>query len=105
MYSYITFTMKRKMRNIHPGIILKMELVEDRKLTITKIAQLLGTSRSNMSKILNCHSSISPNMALRLETVFGGRASHFLRLQMNYDLLEAEKEFKRNSRNTNKQQV
>lgn len=92
--------MKRKMRNIHPGVILKMELVENRKLTITKIAQLLDTSRSNISKILNCHSSISPNMALRLEAVFGGTASHFLRLQMNYDLLEAEKEFKRNSGRT-----
>lgn len=87
--------MKRKMKNIHPGIILKMVLVEDKKLTVTKIAQLLGTSRSNMSKILNCHYSISPNMALRLEAVFGGTASHFLRLQMNYDLLEAEKEFKK----------
>jgi len=92
--------MKRKMRNIHPGVILKEELVKDRKLTITKIAQLLETSRSKMSKILNCHSSISPNMALRLEAVFGGTASHFLRLQMNYDLLEAEKEFKRNSGRT-----
>lgn len=92
--------MKRKMRNIHPGLILKMNLVEGRKLTVTKIAQLLGRSRSTMSRILNCHSSISPKMVLRLEEVFGGTVRHFLSLQRSYDLLEAEKEFRRNSRDT-----
>jgi addiction module HigA family antidote len=88
--------MERKMRNVHPGAILKMELVEDRKLTISKIAELLDTTRSNMSNILNGRSSISPNMALRLEKVFGGTARHFLNLQSNYDLLEAEKDFNKN---------
>lgn len=84
------------MRNVHPGAILKMELVEDRKLTVSKIAQLLDTTRANMSKILNGHTAISPNMALRLEKVFGGTARHFLNLQSNYDLLEAEKDFNEN---------
>ncbi len=76
--------MEKKMRNIHPGLILKMELVGNKKLTITKVAELLGTTRSHMSNILNGHSSISPNMALRLEKVFGGTARHFLILQNNY---------------------
>ena len=85
--------MERKMRNVHPGAILKMELVEDRKLTVSKIAELLDTTRSNMSNILNGHAGISPNMALRIETVFGGSAEFFMRLQATYDLQEAKKDF------------
>lgn len=88
--------MERKMRNVHTGGILKMELVESKKLTIIKVAELLGTTRAKMSNILNGHSSISPNMALRLEKVFEGTARHFLNLQSNYDLLEADKDFNKN---------
>lgn len=88
--------MEKKMRNIHPGAILKMILVEDKKLKVSQIAELLDTTRSNISNILNGDSSISPNMALRLEKVFGGTARHFLALQSNYDLIEAEKDFNKN---------
>jgi addiction module HigA family antidote len=88
--------MEREMRNIHPGVILKMELIESKKLTVIKVAELLGTAHVSMSNILNGHASITPNMALRLEKVFGGTARHFLNLQSNYDLLEAEKDFNKN---------
>lgn len=88
--------MEWKMKNIHPGVILKMELGESKKLTVTRVAELLGTTRVNMSNILNGHSSISPNMALRLEKVFGRTARHFLNLQSNYDLLQAKKDFYKN---------
>jgi addiction module HigA family antidote len=91
--------MERKMKKIHPGQILYMELVEGRNLTISKIAILLGTTRANFSNIVNGHASISPNMALRLEKVFGGTASHFLNLQRSYDLAKAKEEFAKNSPN------
>ena len=64
--------MERKMKKVHPGQILYMELVEGRQLTISKIAILLATTRSNFSNIINGHVAISPNMALRIEKVFGG---------------------------------
>lgn len=40
-----------------------MELVEGRKLSISKITELLDTTRSNMSNIISEHSSITPMMA------------------------------------------
>ncbi|UWY29370.1 HigA family addiction module antitoxin [Flavobacterium sp. TR2] len=83
--------MKRKMRNVHPGEILKMELVEGRKLTVSKIAKLINTNLSHMSNILNGHTSITPHMALKIELIFGGSAKHFLNLQLNYDLKNARK--------------
>lgn len=89
--------MERKMKKIHPGQILYMELVEGRSLTISRIAILLGTTRANFSNIINGHASISPNMALRLEKVFGGTASHFLNLQRTYDLAKAKEDFLKNT--------
>ncbi|RTY67674.1 addiction module antidote protein, HigA family [Flavobacterium sp. LB2P53] len=91
--------MERKMKKIHPGQILHMELVEGRNLTISKIAELLGTTRSNFSNIINGHTSISPNMALRLEKVFGSTASHLLNLQRSYDLAKAKENFLINTPN------
>ncbi|MFV8343464.1 helix-turn-helix transcriptional regulator [Flavobacterium sp. XS2P39] len=51
--------MERKMRNFHPGEILKMKLVEGRKLSIRKIAKLLDTTIFDISNILNGHTEIS----------------------------------------------
>jgi addiction module HigA family antidote len=97
--------MERQMKKIHPGQILHMELVEGRNLTISKIAELLGTTRANFSNIINGHASISPNMALRLEKVFGGSASHFLNLQRSYDLAKAKEDFLVNTPNLKKYEV
>ncbi|HAH54454.1 MAG TPA: addiction module antidote protein, HigA family [Flavobacterium sp.] len=97
--------MERQMKKIHPGQILHMELVEGRNLTISKIAELLGTTRANFSNIINGHASISPNMALRLEKVFGGSASHFLNLQRSYDLAKAKADFLINTPNLKRYEI
>ena len=92
-----TFDMEtRKMKRTHPGLILRMELTEGRGLTISKIADLLDTTRSNMSNVLNGRAAISPNMALRIEAVFGGSAEHLMRLQTAYDFQKAKEEFLHN---------
>ena len=85
--------MEKKKKKTHPGQILHMELVEGRNLTISKIAELLGTTRANFSNIINGHAAISPNIALRLEKVFGGSLNHFLNLQKSYDLAIAKEDF------------
>ncbi|OXA98204.1 addiction module antidote protein, HigA family [Flavobacterium oncorhynchi] len=83
--------MERKMRNVHPGEILKMELIEGRKLSMRKIAKLLDTSLLSISNILNGREEITPTIALGLENVLGGKADFFLRLQATYDLEEVKK--------------
>lgn len=37
---------------MHPGEILKIELVEGRKISVSKIAELLDTTNSDISNIL-----------------------------------------------------
>lgn len=86
--------MVRKMRNVHPGEILKMELIDGRKFSISKIAELLDTPISGISNVLNGNAGVSPMIALKLEKVFGGRADSFLRLQTGYALEEFKKQFK-----------
>jgi len=88
--------MKREMELTHPGEMLKIEIVEGRNLTIAKAADLLGVTRPTLSNILNGKAAITPNIALRVETVFGGAARFWVRLQSSYDLSIAKKGFMEN---------
>jgi addiction module HigA family antidote len=74
----------------HPGEILKDLVIDALELTITDVAQHLDVSRKTLSKVLNGKGAITPEMALRLELVFGKpSAAHWLRLQNAFDLWQA----------------
>ena len=88
-------TLKRNMPLIHPGELLKAELIEANGLTITEVAAMLKVSRQALSNIINQKSDISPDMALRIATVFGGTPDLWLRLQAKYDLDIAAKKIGR----------
>ena len=86
--------MKRGIQhNTHPGEILREEIINANKLTIQEAADLLKVTRPTLSNIVNGKSSVTPNMAIRISKVFGGNASLWVKLQMSYDLREAEKDF------------
>lgn len=71
----------------HPGEILKELVIEPMGVTITDVAKHLDVSRKTLSKVLNAKGSITPEMAVRLELVFGKpSAEHWLRLQNAFDL-------------------
>ena len=57
-------------------------------------ARKLGVSRKQLSDVLNGHSGISPEMAIRLHKAFGGGADTWFRLQAAYDLAQAMKKEK-----------
>ena len=80
----------------HPGEILKMEIIEGRGLTIGKASELLAITRPTLSNIMNGKASITPNIALRIETVFGGSARFWVRLQSSFDLDVVKKNFLQN---------
>ena len=86
--------LKRNMRNIHPGEILREEIVNANELTVKDVAQMLGVSRQALSNVLNEKADISPEMALRIATVFGGTPDIWLRLQTTFDLQIAEQKVK-----------
>ncbi|WP_439823309.1 HigA family addiction module antitoxin [Aquitalea aquatica] len=70
----------------HPGEVLQ-EWLEG--ITITDAAAALGVTRVALSRILNGHAGISPEMALRLSEALGTSPDTWLKMQMNYDLWQA----------------
>jgi addiction module HigA family antidote len=75
----------------HPGLSVRHDCLEPLGLSVTKAAQKLGISRKQLSAIVNGHSGISPEMAIRLDKAFGGSADTWFRLQAAYDLAQAKK--------------
>ena len=90
---------RHKKTNIHPGIILKEDVLLPANLSVSEAASLLQVSRVTLSKILNGSGSITPNVALRIEAVFGGNADFWLRMQRGYDLMEEKSRFELNPPN------
>jgi len=79
----------RKRVPTHPGGILKRQYMETLSLTVSELAVTLGVSRKTLSKIVNEHGNVTPDMALRLSKAFNTTPELWLNLQRNYDLWEA----------------
>ena len=79
------------MQAIHPGRILKRELIS-RRLSANKLALALRVPSGRITSILNCKRAITPETALRLSRYFGNSAQFWMNLQTRYDLIMAEKD-------------
>lgn len=82
--------MKRTMKPAHPGPKFYELLLAETNLNITSAAKELGVSRKQLSEVVNGIASITPEMALRIEKVFGSSAELWLKLQAKYDLWMAD---------------
>ncbi len=74
----------------HPGEIIKKLCLEPLGLSVTEAAKALGVSRKTLSSILNGHTGISPEMAIRLSIAFDTTPESWLNQQVQYDLRRAE---------------
>lgn len=70
----------------HPGEVLKELWIAPLGMTITEAAERLGVARKTVSKIVNGRGTVTPEMALRFEIVFGSTAETWLNMQAAYDL-------------------
>ncbi len=70
----------------HPGEILQGLWLDPMGISVTAAARSLGISRKTLSKIVNGHGAITPEMAVRLEMVFGTSAETWLGHQVAHDL-------------------
>ncbi|MDB5714938.1 MAG: putative plasmid maintenance system antidote protein [Sphingomonadales bacterium] len=75
----------------HPGGFLKSEIIEPLGLSVTAAAQVLGVTRATLSTLLNEHSQLSSEMALRVEKAFGVSMDTLMRMQNSYDIAQARK--------------
>ena len=74
----------------HPGEVLRELCLAPLGLTVTQAAGALGVSRKTLSSILNGHSGISAEMAIRLSIAFNTTAESWLLQQLQYDLAQVE---------------
>lgn len=74
----------------HPGIILLEECIKPLGFSISAFALKIGTTRKNLSEIVNGKTGISPEMALKLAKALKTSAQFWLNMQQAYDLWQAK---------------
>ena len=81
---------KRALPPMHPGELLREEILPALDRPKTKIAKLLGVSRQTLYDVLKEKQPVTPVMALRLGKLCGNGPDLWLNLQKRYDLQRAE---------------
>ncbi len=71
---------------VHPGELLREDLLADLGLGVGAAASRLGISRVALSRVVHGHARISPNLAVRLEEAGVGTARAWLAMQSAHDL-------------------
>ena len=77
---------------MHPGEILREDVLPALGRPKTEIARLLGISRQTLYDILNERQPITAQMALRIGKLCGNGADIWYNLQKRYDMEIAERE-------------
>ena len=92
----IEYSIKRPLKRppIHPGEILREDVLPALGLSISEAARRLGVSRQQLHRVLACTHPITTEMALRLGKFAGNGPTLWLRLQQAYDLWHAERRMK-----------
>ena len=81
---------KNRMLLVHPGEIIKEDILPSVGLSVTATAKALGVSRQMLHDILAARRPLSAIMCLKLSRLFGGSPEVWMRLQAAYDLKKAE---------------
>jgi addiction module HigA family antidote len=77
---------------MHPGELLREEILPALGRSRAEIAQLLGVSRQALHAVLAERASVTPEMALRLGKLCGNGPELWLALQTRHDLERLRRE-------------
>jgi addiction module HigA family antidote len=90
------YTVQRPLRRppIHPGEIVRADVLPALGLSVSEAARRLGVSRQQLHRILACTHPITTEMALRIGKLAGNGPGLWLRLQQAHDLWHAEQRLK-----------
>jgi addiction module HigA family antidote len=73
----------------HPGEVIRELCLVPLGVSVTNAAKALGVSRKALSELLNGHTGVSPEMAMRLSIAFDTTPESWLTQQMQFDLWQA----------------
>ena len=86
------YVVKRPVKRppIHPGELVREEVLPALGLSVSEAARRLGISRQQLHRVLAGTHPITTEMALRLGKFAGNGPALWLRMQQAYDLWHAE---------------
>ncbi len=73
----------------HPGDLIRTEVIEPLGLNVTRAAEILKVRRATLSDLLHGKTTLTAQMALRIEKAFGPDMNHLLSMQLAYDVAQA----------------
>jgi addiction module HigA family antidote len=76
---------------LHPGELLREDVIPALRKPKAEIARLLGISRQALYDILNEKAPVTADMAVRLGKLCGNGPNLWVNLQRSYDLWHAER--------------
>ena len=77
---------------VHPGEVIKEDVLPASGLSVAAAARALGVSRQMLHDILAEKRPLSAIMCLKLARLFGGSPEMWMRLQASYDLKMASRD-------------
>ena len=80
--------MMKRLKNIHPGEILKEEFLEPLNISAYRLAKETHLDQTRISEIIHQKRRITADTALRLARFFGNTPQFWLGLQNDYDIEE-----------------
>lgn len=88
-------SLKRNRRPTAPGIILKDLFLKDRGISMGEFADAIDISQKHLSRIVNGHVPVSPDIAVRLSKSLKTTTGIWLRMQAAVDEWDAEQAAKK----------
>jgi addiction module HigA family antidote len=87
------YSVKRPLKRppIHPGEILREDVLPALGLSVSEAARRMGISRQQLHRVLACTHPITTDMALRIGKFAGNGPQLWLRMQQAYDLWRTER--------------
>ena len=80
---------KNRLPPVHPGEIIREDVLPEVGLSVTAAAKALGVSRQMLHDILAERKPLSAVMCLKISRLLGSTAEFWMRLQADYDLKKA----------------
>lgn len=86
---------KRNRRPTTPGVMLREMFLKDRGIAMGEFADAIEISQKHLSRIVNGHVAISPDIAVRLSKSLNTSTGIWLRMQAAVDTWDAEQAAKK----------
>jgi antitoxin HigA-1 len=80
---------KNRLPPVHPGEIIREDVLPEVGLSVTDAAKALGVSRQMLHDILAERKPLSAVMCLKISRLLGSTPEFWMRLQADYDLKKA----------------